>query len=99
MSTSNKTFAKRARMPLKNSGFFSHVLKRLTPLLALRTKMPSVNAARIRAAREKGSPLMQMVVDISLPETLLYRQSPNPIAMKAVRHPVGEVNGGPVARV
>ena len=37
---------------------------------------------------------MQMVVDISLPETLLYRQSPNPIAMKAVRHPVGEVNGG-----
>ena len=37
---------------------------------------------------------MRTVVDISLPEALRHRQSSNPIGVKAVRYPVGEVNGG-----
>ena len=35
-----------------------------------------------------------MVINIRLPETLLHRQSLHPITVKAIRHPMGQVNGG-----
>ena len=36
---------------------------------------------------------MSMVINIHPPEALLHRQALHPIAVKAIRHPVGEVNG------
>ena len=56
MSTSNKTFAKKGKNAVEEQRLLQPRSQAIDALLALRTKMPSVNAARICAAREKGRP-------------------------------------------
>ncbi len=55
MSTPNKTFVKKNKNTIERQRLQSRS-QAIDALLALRTKMPSVNAATIRAAREKGRP-------------------------------------------
>ena len=56
MSTPNKTFAKKNQNAIEEQRHLQPRSQAIDALLALRTKMPSVNAARLRAAREKGRP-------------------------------------------
>ena len=56
MSTPNKTFVKKNKNAIEERQRLQSRSQAIDALPALRTKMPSVNAATIRAAREKGSP-------------------------------------------
>ncbi len=56
MSTFNKTRTKKNRNTVEERRRRQPRSQAIDDLLALRTKMPSVNAATIRAAREKGRP-------------------------------------------
>ncbi len=56
MSTPNKDFAKKKQKAIEEQRRLQPRSQAIDALLAVRTKMPSVNAARIRTAREKGRP-------------------------------------------
>ena len=56
MSAFNKTFAKKNKNTAEERRRLERRSQAIDALLTLRTKMPLVNAATIRAAREKGRP-------------------------------------------
>ena len=56
MATPNKDFAKKNQNAIEEQRRLQPRSQAIDALLAVRTKMPSMNVARIRAAREKGRP-------------------------------------------
>lgn len=56
MSTPNNASVKKNKNAIEEQRRLQPRYQAIDTLLALRTKMPSVNAATIRATREKGRP-------------------------------------------
>ena len=95
MPTPNKTFAKKNQNAIEEQRHLQPRSQAIEALLALRTKMPSVNADKApcrptrRVALNANGCRYQSAGSATPPTNPL-----NPIAVKAVRHPMGEANDG-----